>query len=163
MALVDEIPSLLLNEAPLPVFSLRLFYQLIMASYADYVDLVPKSGIIEVLITFVEMQSTEQSNQMLQRQLYPLLSLIWEKGHLDTIFLLLENDFVPLLVAYTANTKSEVEIELKEMIFVLLNKVVSCVSDHVKSALKAKSRNAPLQVRDENFGLTFQVEISFEI
>ena len=63
-------------------------------------ELVPKSGIIEVLITFVEMQSTEQSNQMLQRQLYPLLSLIWEKGDLDTLFLLLENDFVPLLVAY---------------------------------------------------------------
>ena len=62
--------------------------------------MVPKSGIIEVLITFVEMQSTEQSNQMLQRQLYPLLSLIWEKGDLDTLFLLLENDFVPLLVAY---------------------------------------------------------------
>ena len=79
MSLIDEIPSLLLNEAPLPVFSLRLFYQLIMASYSDFVELIPKSGIIEVLITFVEMQSTEQSNQMLQRQLYPLLSLIWEK------------------------------------------------------------------------------------
>lgn len=36
------------------------------------------------------------------------------------------------------------------MIFVLLNKVVSCVSDHVKNALKAKSRNAPLQVVDES-------------
>ena len=110
-----------------------------MASYEDYVDLVPKSGIIEVLITFVEMQSTEQSNQMLQRQLYPLLSLIWEKGHLDTLFLLLENDFVPLLVAYTMNSKTDevVEYELKEMIYVLLNKVVTCVSDHVKSALKA--------------------------
>lgn len=152
MALIDEIPSLLLNEAPLPVFSLRLFYQLIMASYEDYVDLVPKSGIIEVLITFVEMQSTEQSNQMLQRQLYPLLSLIWEKGHLDTLFLLLENDFVPLLVAYTMNSKTDevVEYELKEMIYVLLNKVVTCVSDHVKSALKAKSRNAPLQIIDES-------------
>ena len=36
MSLVDEIPSLLLNEAPLPVFSLRLFYQLIMASYDQF-------------------------------------------------------------------------------------------------------------------------------
>ena len=72
-----------LNKAPLPVFSLRLFYQLIMASYDDFVELIPKSGIIEVLITFVEMQSTEQSNQMLQRQLYPLLSLIWEKELVD--------------------------------------------------------------------------------
>ena len=36
ISLVDEIPSLLLNEAPLPVFSLRLFYQLIMASYDQF-------------------------------------------------------------------------------------------------------------------------------
>ena len=36
MSLVDEIPSLLLNEAPLPVFSLRLFYQLIMASHDQF-------------------------------------------------------------------------------------------------------------------------------
>ena len=87
---MDEIPSLLLNEAPLPVFSLRLFYQLILYAYADFANFIPKSGIIEVLITFVEMQSTEQSNQMLQKQLYPLLSLLWEKCHLDSIFLLLE-------------------------------------------------------------------------
>ena len=91
---MDEIPSLLLNEAPLPVFSLRLFYQLILYAYADFANFIPKSGIIEVLITFVEMQSTEQSNQMLQKQLYPLLSLLWEKCHLDSIFLLLENDFI---------------------------------------------------------------------
>ena len=94
ISLVDEIPSLLLNEAPLPVFSLRLFYQLILYAYADFANFIPKSGIIEVLITFVEMQSTEQSNQMLQKQLYPLLSLLWEKCHLDSIFLLLENDFI---------------------------------------------------------------------
>ena len=68
---------------------------------------------------------------------------------MDTLFLLLENDFIPLLVAYT-NSIVEIEIELKEMIFVLLNKVVTCVSDHVKNALKAKSRNAPLQVIDES-------------
>ena len=68
ISLVDEIPSLLLNEAPLPVFSLRLFYQLILYAYADFANFIPKSGIIEVLITFVEMQSTEQSNQMLQKR-----------------------------------------------------------------------------------------------
>ena len=60
-----------------------------MASYDDFVELIPKSGIIEVLITFVEMQSTEQSNQMLQRQLYPLLSLIWEK---ELVELFLKSD-----------------------------------------------------------------------
>ena len=78
ISLVDEIPSLLLNEAPLPVFSLRLFYQLILYAYADFANFIPKSGIIEVLITFVEMQSTEQSNQMLQKQLYPLLSQVFK-------------------------------------------------------------------------------------
>ena len=98
ISLVDEIPSLLLNEAPLPVFSLRLFYQLILYAYADFANFIPKSGIIEVLITFVEMQSTEQSNQMLQKQLYPLLSLLWEKCHLDSIFLLLENDFITVSI-----------------------------------------------------------------
>lgn len=97
---MDEIPSLLLNEAPLPVFSLRLFYQLILYAYADFANFIPKSGIIEVLITFVEMQSTEQSNQMLQKQLYPLLSLLWEKCHLDSIFLLLENDFITVSPKY---------------------------------------------------------------
>lgn len=44
---VDEIPSLLLNEAPLPVFSLRLFYQLILYNYEEYATFLPKSGIIE--------------------------------------------------------------------------------------------------------------------
>ena len=100
---MDEIPSLLLNEAPLPVFSLRLFYQLILYAYADFANFIPKSGIIEVLITFVEMQSTEQSNQMLQKQLYPLLSLLWEKCHLDSIFLLLENDFIPVSLKYNSS------------------------------------------------------------
>ena len=99
IGLVDEISTLLLNEAPLPVFCLRLFYQLIMYSYDDFAGLIPKSGILEVLITFVEMQSTEQSNLQLQKQLYPLLSLLWEKGDLDTIFILLtpENDFTQVL------------------------------------------------------------------
>ena len=106
ISLVDEIPSLLLNEAPLPVFSLRLFYQLILYAYADFANFIPKSGIIEVLITFVEMQSTEQSNQMLQKQLYPLLSLLWEKCHLDSIFLLLENDFIT--VSFKMPTQSSV-------------------------------------------------------
>ena len=46
IGLIDEISTLLLNEAPLPIFCLRLFYQLIMYSYEEFAALIPKSGIL---------------------------------------------------------------------------------------------------------------------
>ena len=56
------------------------------------------------------------------------------------------------------------------MIFGLLNKVVSCVSDHVKNALKAKSRNAPLQVTgfkififDRNVDIIFHISVKLSM
>ena len=42
------------------------------------------------------------------------------------------------------------EHDLKDMILLLINKMVAMVSDNVKIALKAKGKNAPLSVIDES-------------
>jgi len=90
--LADELPILLLSEPPLPVFTLRLLYQLLACWPKEFAEILPKSGVLEVLITFVEMQSTEQTNLNVQKQLFPLLCLIWETGSLESTSVLLDND-----------------------------------------------------------------------
>lgn len=97
--LIDEIPQLLLSEPPLPVFTLRLLYQLLACWSDEFAELLPKSGVLEVLITFVEMQCTEQTNTSVQKQLFPLLRLIWEKVSIESISILLENDFIEVCMS----------------------------------------------------------------
>ena len=91
---IDELPSLLLSEPPLPVFTLRLIHQLIATWPDEFKPILPMSGILEVLITFVEMQSTEQANLTVQKQLLPLIKLVWEKCSFESIAVLLDNELV---------------------------------------------------------------------
>ena len=91
--LVDELPSLLLAEAPLPVFTLRFIYQLLAVWPEEFRPLLPKSGVCEVLITLIEIECTDQATFALQKQLLPLIRIIWEIQSLDSVNILLDNDF----------------------------------------------------------------------
>ena len=91
--LVDELPSLLLAEAPLPVFTLRFIYQLLAVWPEEFRPFMPKSGVCEVLITLIEMECTDQATFALQKQLLPLIRILWEIPSLDSVNILLDNDF----------------------------------------------------------------------
>lgn len=105
--LADELPILILSEPPLPVFTIRLLYQLLACWPSEFADTLPKSGILEVLITLLEMQSTEQINLNVQKQLFPLLCLIWETASIESIAVLLDNDIteVTFLFLFFFQTK----------------------------------------------------------
>ena len=91
--LVEELPSLLLAEAPLPVFTLRFIYQLLAVWPEEFRPFMPKSGVCEVLITLIEMECTDQATFALQKQLLPLIRILWEIPSLDSVNILLDNDF----------------------------------------------------------------------
>ena len=92
--LIDELSTFLLSEPPIPVYTIRLLYQFLNCWSDDLKEIFPKSGILEVLITLIEMQNTEQKNFSLQKQLLPLLREIWDKMTFESIHVLLENDFI---------------------------------------------------------------------
>ncbi|CBY32867.1 unnamed protein product [Oikopleura dioica] len=143
--LFDSFPQMLLSDSPLPLLTLKCLHHLAIIFPEDFLKILPRSGVLEVLVTLTEIQMTEKAEQSLQKALMSILTQIWNLNSEAIVRTLLDNDILEHTIKFVTSVEDS-DYDLVLEIYRTCRAMVQAVSEFVKVALKAKSQNAPAQV-----------------
>lgn len=85
---------MLLSDSPLPLLTLKCLHHLAIIFPKDFLEILPRSGVLEVLVTLTEIQMTEKAEQSLQKALMSILTQIWNLNSEAIVRTLLDNDIL---------------------------------------------------------------------